>query len=215
MSPTLPPAPNGTLLHDRSYDIQAYKADDGRLILRGALHDQKPPGIYFDGDPDPLSVHLMVVELTLAYPSLEIEAAEVLMEVTPHKGCSSIEQRYQQLVGLSIARGFSRKVKDLFGGPSGCTHVGALLQAMAPVAIQSIWSMRAVDETPVSVTPEQFAEQRRQAAAFNADTCHIWARDGEQMAKIEAGGEFEPPVWAVERLEKLGRSTDEWFKTGG
>ncbi|MEM9133106.1 MAG: DUF2889 domain-containing protein [Actinomycetota bacterium] len=215
MSTTLPPAPKGTLLHHRTYDVEAYKADDGRLILRGSLHDQKPPGIYFDDDPEPLSVHLMVVELTLAFPALEIEKVDVLMDVTPHRGCSTIEQRYQQLVGLSIARGFSRKVKDLFGGPSGCTHIGALLQAMAPVAIQSMWSMRAVDETPVALTPEEQDEQRRRAMAFNADTCHIWARDGEQMARIEAGDELEPPVWAVERLEKLGRPADEWFKTGG
>lgn len=215
MSRPLPPAPSGTLLHQRTYDVQAYKSDDGRLVLRGVIHDEKPPGIYFDGDPDPLSIHLMVVELTLAYPSLEIEKVEVLMDITPHTTCSSIEAAYQQLVGLSIARGFSRKVKDLFGGPSGCTHVGALLQAMAPVAIQSIWSMRAVDETPVALTDEQADEQRRQAMAFNADTCHIWARDGEQMALVESGAPMEPPVWATERLEKLGRSTDDWFKNGG
>ncbi len=214
MPVNLPPAPDGRLLHQRTYDVESYATDDGRLILRGTIHDQKPAGIYFEDDPDPLSVHLMVVELALAFPSLEIESAEVLMEVTPHKGCSSIEASYQQLVGLSIARGFSRKVKDLFGGPSGCTHIGALLQAMAPVAIQSMWSMRAVDETPVALTPDQEAQQRRQALAFNIDTCHIWARDGEQMAQVEAGGEMEPPVWALERLEKLGRSADDWFKNG-
>jgi len=37
---------------------------------------------------------------------------------------------------LSIARGFTHKVRGLFGGPRGCTHTTALSQAMAPEAIQ-------------------------------------------------------------------------------
>ena len=46
------------------------------------------------------------------------------------------------LVGLSIARGFTHRVRELFGGPRGCTHTTALLQAMAPIAMQCFWSMR-------------------------------------------------------------------------
>jgi hypothetical protein len=135
----LPPEPDGDLIHHRTYDVLSYRLANDRFMLRGIIHDQKPPGIYFDGDPDPLSVHHMVVDLTLTFPTLEIVAADVTMNVTPHTSCNRIEPDYQQLVGLSIARGFSRKVKDLFGGPSGCTHIGALLQAMAPVAVIAPW----------------------------------------------------------------------------
>ena len=69
-------------------------------------------------------------------------SANAALETHPHAACPRIEDHYQHLIGLSIARGFTHKVRELFGGPRGCTHTTALLQAMAPVAIQSMWSFR-------------------------------------------------------------------------
>ncbi len=205
----VPPEPDGVLLHHRSYDVRAYRLAADRLMLRGIVHDQKPPGIYFADDPDPLSVHHMVVDLTLVFPTLEIVAADVTMNVTPHTNCSRIEPDYQQLVGLSIARGFSRHVKNLFGGPSGCTHVGALLQAMAPVAIQSMWSMTGGSRASSDAGTDD-DEGRKRAMAFNLNTCHIWAEDGEQVLSLRRGESLEVPVWAVDRLTQLGRDPEEW-----
>ncbi len=210
------PEPEGELIHDRNYSIKAYRESSTALRLRGQIHDEKPPGMYIAGDPDPMSVHLMVVDLVISFPSLEIVSAEVVMEVTPHRGCTSIEPDYSKLVGMSIARGFSRQLKDLFGGPRGCTHVGALLQAMAPVAVQSMWSMRArsmaESDTPVAIatTPEE----RAQSMAFNRNTCHIWSEDGPQWAQVMAGEELEVPLWAEDRLTKLGRDPQEWRLKG-
>ncbi len=206
------PEPTGELIHDRSYSVKAYREGDAALRIRGQVHDQKPPGLYIADDPEPMSVHLMVVDLVVAFPSLEITSAEVVMEVTPHGGCTSIESKYDQLVGISIARGFSRQVKDLFGGPRGCTHVGALLQAMAPVAIQSMWSMSAVNES-ASETPVDLAtsrKQREQRMSVNKNTCHIWAEDGEQWGQVLAGEEIEVPLWAANRLIELGRDPQSW-----
>lgn len=210
----LPPAPDGDLIHHRTYDVFSYRLASDRFVLRGIVHDQKPPGVYFEGDPEPLSVHHMVVDLTLSFPSLEILAADVTMNVTPHTTCNRIEPDYQQLVGLSIARGFSRKVKDLFGGPSGCTHVGALLQAMAPVAVQSMWSMTSTAERTDAESSASAASARERAMAFNVNTCHIWAEDGEQILALRRGEPVETPVWAVERLTKLGRDPEEWNNSG-
>jgi hypothetical protein len=70
-----------------------------------------------------------------------ITEARAVMETHPHDLCRAVEPHYDKLVGLSIARGFSAKVRELFGGPRGCSHVTALLLAMAPVAIQSMFSM--------------------------------------------------------------------------
>lgn len=208
------PPPEGEPIHHRSYDVFAYRQANDRLMLRGIVHDQKPPGIYFEGDPEPLSVHHMVVDLVLDYPSLEIVAADVTMNVTPHLNCNAIEPDYQQLVGLSIARGFSRQVKDLFGRSKGCTHIGALLQAMAPVAIQSMWSMGSMgarDQAEAGDAPEvSSAASRERAMAFNLNTCHIWDENGENVAAIRRGEELEVPVWASERLVKLGRSPEDW-----
>lgn len=206
----LPPEPTGDLVHHRTYDVRAYREADDTLRIRGIVQDEKPAGMYIEDDPEPLSIHQMVVDLVIAYPSLEIIDAQVVMEITPHHGCTSIEPAYGQLVGISIARGFTRKVRELFGGPRGCTHVGALLQAMAPVAIQSMWSMVTVNEVPVELSAADVAEKRRQAMLFNTNTCHVWDEHGEIVARVNNGQEIEPPLWAVERLEKLGRTPEEW-----
>ncbi len=210
------PEPEGELIHDRNYSVKAYRESPGSLRLRGQVHDEKPPGLYVADDPDPMSVHLMVVDLVVAFPTLEITSAEVVMEVTPHRGCSSIEPAYEQLVGMSIARGFGRQLKNLFGGPRGCTHVGALLQAMAPVAVQSMWSMRAKAgaESGTAVALASTPEERAQSLAFNKNTCHIWDEDGDQWGRMMAGEELDVPVWAEERLKKLGRDPDEWRLKG-
>jgi len=120
------PEPDGEepLLHQREYVVRSYRAGPGRMRIRGMVHDQKPPGMIIDGDPDPLSVHCMVVDLLVDYRSLQIAAAEVVMEVTPHDGCTSIEPAYAELVGVSVTRGFSRKVQELFGGPAAARMWG-------------------------------------------------------------------------------------------
>jgi len=104
-------------------------------------------------------------------------------------------------------------VRELFGGPRGCTHTTALLQAMAPVAIQSIWSLRvlATRAGGGSGGPDfSSPESRERAMAMNINTCHIWAEVGEQVAAIRAGRPMEVPVWIVRRYAELGRDPSTW-----
>ncbi len=204
-----------TQLHERAYVVRSYKRDDSTLIIRGAVRDQKPAGLYIPDDPDPLTVHHMIVDLEVAVPSLEITNAKVVMETHPHATCPRIEDHYQKLVGLSIARGFTHKVRELFGGPRGCTHTTALLQAMGPVAIQSMWSFRiaAAHETGQESSPFGTEEGRDRAMAMNMNTCHIWAEDGDMVASVRAGEPPEVPVWIVKRFEQLGRDTNGWMRS--
>ena len=134
-------APDLPLLHERDYVVRAYAAAPDEILVRGVIHDVKPPGLLVDGDTEPLTMHHMVVELRVHYPSLDITAAHVSFDAYPQPMCPSIATHYESLVGLSIARGFTHKVRELFGGPRGCSHTTALLQAMAPVAVQSWFGM--------------------------------------------------------------------------
>lgn len=209
-----PPDPEGEpLLHQREYVVRSYRQAADRLRIRGMVHDRKPAGMYINDDPEPMSIHQMVVDLIIDFPSLEIVDVDVVMKVTPHTGCTDIEETYRKLVGLSIARGYTHKVRELFGGPRGCTHVGALLQAMAPVAIQSFWSMRSF-ETPVNLAAT-LREERIQHMSRNFNSCHVWDTEGEFVKNILAGGEIEPPLWAARRLAELGRPATDWANTDG
>jgi hypothetical protein len=83
---------------------------------------------------------------------------------------------------------------------------------MAPVAIQSVWSMRAVAgaETPVAAPRVMTPDERMAAMRFNINTCHVWAEDGEQVTAIKEGREPTPPRWAERRLTELGRDPKSW-----
>lgn len=206
-------SPIDDLVHERSYVVRAYRKDNQTLLLRGALRDQKPAGLYVPDDTEPLTVHHMIVDMYVRVPTFEIIDAKAVLETHPHTGCPRIEDHYRNLIGLSIARGFTHKVRELFGGPRGCTHTTALLQAMAPVAIQSMWSMRALvtrEGGGVGGLDFSTSESRERAMMMNLNTCHIWAEDGEQVAAIRAGGPMEVPVWIVKRYAELGRDPSTW-----
>lgn len=210
--PILPADPEGLeVLHDREYRVRAFRTDEDRLLIRGAVRDQKPPGMYVPDDPDPLTMHHMIVELEIDFPSLEIVRAGATLEIHPHTMCPQIEDRYELLVGLSIARGFTNKVRELFGGPRGCTHTTALIQAMAPVAVQCFWSMRASTarrtgvDRPFAPTDDGARDESAEAAwRYNVGSCHVWAEDGEQVTQIKRGGEVEVPLSIERRMRELG-----------
>ena len=211
-----PPNPDLPLLHTRRYEVRAFRMADDRFMLRGVVCDEKPAGVYVSNDPDPLWMHLMVVDLEITYPTFVIEKASVEFKNHPHLGCTDITDHYKKLEGMSISRGFNAKVKELFGGPRGCTHIGALLSAMAPVAIQTGWSMRAIVVTnDVGLTTPAIQEQRSRQFAANINTCHMWDEDGDLVATVKAGNEIEMPLAVSIRLRELGRSEAEWDKFRG
>lgn len=217
--PILPPDPELPLIHTRNYEVRAFKVNDGEIMLRGAVRDDKAPGLYVSDDSQPLTIHHMVVEMRVSYPMLEIIDATAELKEFPHHECPGIAPKYKQLVGLSIARGFTHKVRELFGGPRGCTHTTALLQAMGPVAVQCGWSMRVMKlrETAESglPKPEYSPEAREAAFRTNLNTCHIWDEEGDHVRIIRSGGDIGAPLSVTKRLQKLGRSPEDWEKIRG
>ncbi|MGD9701251.1 MAG: DUF2889 domain-containing protein [Acidimicrobiia bacterium] len=206
--PILLPDPEGLeVLHDREYRVRAYRLGDDRILIRGAVRDQKPPGLYIRSDPEPMTIHHMQVDVEVSFPGLEILDVAVRFEMHPRDECPTIVEHYEHLVGLSIARGFTHKVRELFGGPRGCTHTTALLQAMAPVAVQCFYSMRAA-QARIDGTPDPMLDgdryARDQTWRMNIGTCHVWAADGEAVASREAGRPEPAPVFIRNRLERLG-----------
>jgi hypothetical protein len=202
-------------LHERRYRVQAYRNEDGTILLRGAVRDRKPAGLFFPQDERPVTVHHMVIDIVMDPTTFLISSARVVMETHPHDVCRVIEPHYDKLVGLSMARGFSAKVRELFGGPRGCTHTTALLLAMAPVAVQSMFSAPSpqapAESQPVDGPRRITDEHRARALAFNINTCHVWAEDGEMATAMMNGEPHEFfPLWAKRRLAELGLGDEVW-----
>jgi hypothetical protein len=106
-------------------------------------------------------------------------------------------------------------VRELFGGPRGCTHTTALLLAMGPVATQCSWSMYATEarregrsflESRADMTPEQ----REMSLRGNLNTCHVWAEDGEMMNAARSGQPVEMMLQVKKRFAEMGVPEAEW-----
>ena len=206
----LPDPPEGAVpvMHNREYRVESYRLAPDRLLIHGALRDQKPPGLFIPDDPEPLTIHHMMVAIEVSVPELEILEARTEFRTHPNETCPAIVEHYDNLVGLSIRRGFTHKVRELFGGPRGCSHTTALLQAMAPIAMQSLKGMESWDamETgaphPIIDRPPDDESWRRLV-----NTCHVWSEDGDRLEQRRSGGAQTMVV--IRRLEELeGRTTD-------
>ena len=194
----LPPDPELEPLHERDYVVRAWRQSDTSMLIRGAVMDLKPGRPFAEriraaggtDDERPLPIHHMVVDLTVSYPDLTITGAEIVYESFPQPGCPAIIDRYRELVGISIARGFTHEVRQRFGGPRGCTHVTALLQAMAPVAVQCMFSMHRLGPGSDGPAGDGEGGGRRTGGrqmAFMRDTCHVWASEGELWQGVTVG----------------------------
>lgn len=201
------------LIHTRGYDVKGYWRPDGTLLIRGSVCDELPARLYDIDDDAPLVMHHMVVALTVALPDLLITDVTVEFRSHPHQACPGVIDHYRHLVGLSIARGFTHKVRELFGGPRGCTHTTALLQAMAPVAMQCKLASRMMglrqsgDGAPTALSGP---EMRAARGAGNRNTCHVWAEDGEHLARILDGTDTDLPIPISVRIRERGGDPDEW-----
>lgn len=201
------------LLHQRAYDIEAYIEDNEHIRLIGNLKDVRPDGLWGINDTEPMTLHDMHIELVLNGTTFEITEVVTSMHTHPQDFCPSILPIFDQLVGVSIARGFTSTVKKLFAGPRSCTHFVALLNAMAPVAMQARWSFfHATHDNAemLAASPEEREAGMRRGHELNRDTCHVWASDGPMFELIASGAKMDAPVWAKDRLAKRGIPVEEW-----
>jgi hypothetical protein len=204
----MPPEPDFEPLHQRDYLVRAWKVNNDTMLVRGAVMDLKPAAMFATrieaaggrADDRPVTMHHMIVDLTVAFPSMTIGAVDVRFEVHPQPGCPLIGDSYDGLVGVSIARGFTHKVRELFGGPRGCTHTTALLQAMAPVAVQSVFGMRRLGAT----RPGNQGRSPSPEAYFVRNTCHVWSEEGDLWQGILVGHPPPAPLSLQQRLRDAG-----------
>lgn len=207
----------GEPLHLRNYAVRSYRLGRDRFLIRGVVDDRKHASSWLPDDGSMMVMHHMVLDLLVEFPTLVILEAKMVMEAHPHEVCIEIEDKYEQLQGVSIARGFTHKVREMFGGPRGCTHATALLQAMAPVAVQTTWGMmmanrlddaieRGEDTKPAMLMP--LAEDRAESVARSLNTCHVWDEQGPVVAHLLGGGTIELPLPLRRRMARREAAPD-------
>jgi hypothetical protein len=160
-------------LHTRRYEFQGYQRTDGLWDIEGRMTDTKTYGFPNEWRGEIKAdepIHDMWLRLTLD-DDLVVRDIETATEASPFEICPQATPKYAAIKGARIGPGWTKRVKDLFGGPVGCTHHTEMLVAIATVAYQTIFSAR-------NKWGDTDAETRRPAFL---DTCHALASDSETV----------------------------------
>ena len=127
-------------LHRRAIEIRGWKREDGLFDIEGHLVDTKDvdlrlaAGVRRAGEP----IHSMWLRLTIDR-NLTIVDAEASTDAMPYVNeCDRITPDYRKLVGLAIRPGYHQRVKELFAGVLGCTHITELAGTLATAAFQTL-----------------------------------------------------------------------------
>lgn len=168
----------GKRIHARNIELNTYEYDDQRLVIEGSLVEQR---LYeyriATGEKKPAGViHHMIIRWLVNMSTFIIEDLEVEMPATPHKECSEMITSLAPIKGMKIAGGFTLKVKELVGGIRGCSHLMALLIAMAPAAVQGYAAYH-------SEKPTGFGPITTEVLQFLVNTCGPWREGGPLMKK--------------------------------
>jgi hypothetical protein len=159
-------------LHLRRIFCEGYERDDGLIDIEGTLIDTKPypidmPEKVLAADE---AIHQMTVRMTIDHQRV-IRDVDACTLDSPYRVCSGIVSSYRQLIGLRIEPGFTQKVKRMFRGTLGCTHLTELLPPMATTAFQILWAQ----SKEFGAADEMSAQPRSSPLGG----CHALRLDGE------------------------------------
>jgi hypothetical protein len=175
----LSPTGESVPLHRRAIEYEAFDLGDSLLVV-GKLHDSRP---WAEDGQAIVTVHDMELQVTVRISDMTITEAAAQMHSFPHTECPGIVGAFTGLKGLSVARGYTREVQGLFGGPKGCTHLEQLARSLGPVVVQAVTSRRA----RAASRGETDGILAGSGAPWARDSCHVWAEGGVADQKLAAG----------------------------
>lgn len=192
-----PPGADEQPVHRRTIEMEVFVRDEHFVVI-GTLHDQRP---WAGGTLGPRDLHFMELGIVVRRADLVIVDAVADMRTFPHAECTAIEPKFGELVGLSVARGYTSAVQERFGRERGCSHLEFLARALGPVVVQAMTSTAAWQ---VEKAHQPYPEGER-SLTFLANTCHVWIEGGEGEKKIATGwrpglSEYPAPTVAEIRV---------------
>ena len=171
------------LIHRRLVECQGFLRPDGLWDIEGRLNDSKThpvtlsSGRYLEAGE---TYHGMHIRLTLDDKFI-IHEVNVQMSSVPTSECTGAAAAYAKLIGVRIGSGFSRQIKELFGGTGGCVHLTDLLLPIATTAFQTIPMARAL----VAPRTADDTQAYNRATLTLVDTCYALRADGPLGANLK------------------------------
>jgi hypothetical protein len=165
-------------MHHRQIDLRFYRRGDGLYEVVGRLIDTKQQPFRrqlaaedtLPGTP----IHDIVVTLVVDADML-VHDAFASMDSTPFAVCPGATGTLAPLKGLSMRKGWNKRVRELLGGAASCTHIVELLGPMATTAFQGLAPIRLAQ---INLPGN---EAQRQA---KVDSCYAYAAEREVVARL-------------------------------
>ncbi len=174
------------IISRRDIHMAVHSAGVGHLVAEGRLTDVRLADWYkITGEKVPAgTLHDLGIALLLKIPEMVIEDIEVIVKTIPREDCALITETLKPVIGMSIAGGFSSKVRQTVGGVKGCTHLVHLLTTMAPAIMQGVFAYNSM----------KIPERKKSTNARSADymrrnlknSCLTWREEGELYQKLSA-----------------------------
>jgi len=166
------------MLHKRDFACAGYLRADGNYDIEGRMTDRKTYAFPndFRGEiqaDEPLHDMRICVTIDESFRILDVVAETA---AGPFEICPAITPAFAELKGASIGRGWSRLLREKFGGVHGCTHHVELLRTLATVAFQTVYGEQQRRRRAKGGPPGEHRDGKRPAFI---DTCHALAADGE------------------------------------
>jgi len=167
-------------LHKRDFAFEGYLRSDGHYDIEGRMTDRKSYAFPNDfrgeiqaGEP----LHDMRIRVTI---DAEFHILDIAAETAagPFEICPAITPAFAALKGAQIGRGWSRLLREKFGGVHGCTHHVELLRTLATVAFQTVYGEQQRRRRVQGTVPPSESRGEGKRPAF-IDTCHALAADGD------------------------------------
>jgi len=172
----LPPVAPREHLHTRRIETRGYRREDGLWDIEGTLVDTKTYAFWSHAHGDmPVGqpVHDMTIRLTID-DELVIHEAVGCMDHTPYAICGNAAFTVEELKGLKIGPGWTRRAHKIMGGRRGCTHLFELLRPIATTCFQTMSGSRFREDKEHNTKPTNVGKR-----PFFIDSCHALAADGD------------------------------------
>jgi len=115
-------------LLERNINVQIKRLDEDSIFVRSSILDLH---------------HSMFFEMEIDFITREITKVNAAMVKAPYPECQDALANLQKCVGLRLERGLSKRMADILGKNTGCTHVLEIALAGARTASYAILNILA------------------------------------------------------------------------
>jgi len=167
-------------IHRRNIDSQGFLREDGLWDIETRLIDTKAEMTHaLERGEIEAGVPLHDISLRLTIDStLTIKDIEASTDLAPMNACSDPNPWYKKLVGEKIEAGWRNKVKTMFAGVTGCTHLNDMLTIAAATAFQTVYPWHLQQSINRGGKEKAF----RYVAGMMLNSCHGFSEKGEMIS---------------------------------